>query len=390
MKKIEFRTIAEKNRNVKNIIVVSNRLESFLLIGHKDPDADCIAAQIAFSLLLRRLEKTVVIFLPMPVTEQFNYLLAICKYNGVSIVYGGGPIPEDISAIVILDTPKPEMIARNAAIDRLLADSGIRKIEIDHHLGTDAAYLGDPGYCLVSEASSTCELIGYLCFKFSRYKDMFPGTDFFSRNIALAVLTGVVGDSHMGEYLKSSKERRYYNLLSHFFDRLLVEKPQKNGNTIASVGAIFEALYRFSVQEKQCFDHIIQQRHKSQSISYTALGKEESAELFARYGGEVVATISKLAADTLAEEIGGLGLVAYYDDPSLSNFVQFRLRRSAAFTAVDLRTLLKPLGISNGGGHPGAIGFRTPKEKVSDIHAFTADMVKGMECMLSGKPVCQV
>jgi nanoRNase/pAp phosphatase (c-di-AMP/oligoRNAs hydrolase) len=382
MEKKEIRTIAEKNRYVKNIIDESSRLDSFLLLGHKDPDTDCIASLAAFSLLLRKLEKNAAIFLPAPVMEQFNYLLAICKYNGISVIYGKDPLPDNISALVILDTPKPEMIARNAAIDQLLADPKVRKIEIDHHLGTDAVYAGDPGYCLVSEASSTCELIGYLCFKFSWQKDRFPGTDFFSRNIALAVLTGIVGDSNMGKYLKSSKERWYYSFFSKAFDDLLVEKTRKNTNNMASMEAIFDTIQRFSVREKKCFDCIIEQQQKSKFISYAALGQEESAELFAAYGGELVVNVSKAVADTLAEETEKLGLVAYYDDKSLSNFVQFRLRRSAKFTTLDLRTVLKPIGITNGGGHPGAIGFRVAKEEVPDIHAFTAGIVGTVEGMI--------
>jgi nanoRNase/pAp phosphatase (c-di-AMP/oligoRNAs hydrolase) len=384
MEKREIRTIAEKNRYAKNIIDEADRLDSFLLLGHKDPDTDCIASLAAFSLLLRKLEKEAVISLPAPVMEQFNYLLAICKYNGISIVYGKDPLPEGIEAVVILDTPKPDMIARNAAIDRLLADPEVRKIEIDHHLEADAAFAGDPGYCLVSEASSTCELIGYLCFKFSRQKDRFPGTDFFSRNIALAILTGIVGDSRMGKYLKSAKERWYYSVLSQAFDKLLIEKTKKNSNNMASMEAIFDTIQRFSVREKACFDRIIKQQIKTKFISYTALGKEESAELFGLYGGELVVNVSKAAADTLAEETGSLGLVAYYDDPALSGFVQFRLRRSAKFTALDLRTVLKNLGITNGGGHPGAIGFRVVKAEAPDIHAFTAEIAGKIDGMIAG------
>ncbi|MDR3130767.1 MAG: DHH family phosphoesterase [Treponema sp.] len=382
MEKKEIRTIAEKNRCVKNIIDETARLNSFLLVGHQNPDTDCIASLAAFSLLLRKQEKDVSIFLPMPVMEQFNYLLAICKYNGIDILYDPNSIPKDIAALVILDTPKPEMISSNAVIDQLLSDPGIRKIEIDHHLGADASYAGDPGYCLVSEASSACELIGYLCFKFSRQKDRFPGVDFFSRNIALAVLTGIVGDSHMGKYLKSAKERWYYSILSQAFDKLLVEKTRKNSNNLASMEAIFDTIQLFSVREKLCFDRILKQKLRSEYIFYAALGKEESAELFSRYGNELLVNVSKAAANTLAEDAGKLGLVAYYDDPSLSSFVQFRLRRSAKFTVLDLRTVLKTLGISNGGGHPGAIGFRVLKDEVPDIHAFTAEIACRIDGMI--------
>jgi nanoRNase/pAp phosphatase (c-di-AMP/oligoRNAs hydrolase) len=382
MEKREIQTIAAKSRIAKNIFDESVHLDSFLLLGHRDPDTDCIASLAAFSLILRKLDKAVTIYLPAPVTEQFSYLLAICKYNGISVIYGGDPVPGNISALVIMDTPKPDMIARTAAIDRLLADPAIRKMEIDHHLEADAAYAGDSGYCLVSGASSTCELIGYLCFKFARYQDSSSTTDFFSRNVALAILTGIVGDSHMGKYLKSAKERWYYSLFSRIFDRLLVEKTRKNSNNLASMEAVFDTIQRFSVQEKYCFDRIIKQQRQSNGIRYAALGKEESAELFRLHGNERIINVSKAVADTLAEESGKMGLVAYYDDPSISGFVQFRLRRSAQFTSLDLRTVLKAIGIADGGGHPGAIGFREAKDKIPDIQAFTADIAARIESLI--------
>jgi nanoRNase/pAp phosphatase (c-di-AMP/oligoRNAs hydrolase) len=267
------------------------------------------------------------------------------------------------------------MIAMNDAVAALFKDPTVRKIEIDHHLQSDAVYSGDSGYCLVSEASSTCEHIGYLGFKLAKQMDHMRVRDFFSRNIALAILTGIVGDSHMGKYLKTDKERWYYNTFSSMFDRMLIEKTNKNSRNISSMEVLFDTIQRFSVREQQCFDRILEDRRKSRSIGYIALGKEKSAELFETYGVELIVNVSKAVTDTLAEGCGRLGLVAYYDDPSLSNFVQFRLRRSAKFLDSDLRTVLTGLKIENGGGHPGAIGFRVPKDSIKDLESYTADLV---------------
>jgi nanoRNase/pAp phosphatase (c-di-AMP/oligoRNAs hydrolase) len=374
MPKTEIRTIAEKKRIAANIISALIERDAFVLVGHKDPDSDCIAALAALALIIRKLQKDAVIFLPGAVMEQFSYLLAICKYNGITVLYGKDSIPGDISAIIVLDTPKPEMIALNDSIAGLLKDPAIRKIEIDHHLQSDSEYTGDPGYCLVSEASSTCELIGYLNFKLARQVSRNGETDFFSRNIALAILTGIVGDSHMGKYLKSNKERFYYKIFSAMFDRLLIEKTRKNSRNISSMQAIFDVIERFSVQEKKCFEGIIKKRQKSEAVSFVALGKDESEELFRQYGTELIVNISKAVADTLAEEGGKLGLICYHDPESLSDFIQFRLRRSAQFTSLDLRTVLPVLGISNGGGHPGAVGFRVKQSEVADTLACVRDM----------------
>ncbi|MDR3166496.1 MAG: DHH family phosphoesterase [Treponema sp.] len=380
--KTEIRTIAEKKRRVGNIIEAIQKNDFFLLLGHKDPDTDCIAALVGFALLLSKFQKEATIFLSGPVQEQFNYLLAICKYNNISVLYGKKADLKNISTLVILDTPKPDMIAMDESIARLMEDPSIRKIELDHHLQLDTQYAGDPGYCLVSEASSTCELLGYLALKFAK-KLGITAEEFFSRNIALAVLTGVVGDSQMGKYLKSSRERRYYKMFIGIFDRLLFEKTaqgsaQGRGN-LSSMEAIFDVIQRFSVQEKKCYDGIMALKRKSPSVYYVGLDKAQSADLFAAYGAELMVNISKAVADTLAEECGRLGLVAYYDDTALSDFIQFRLRRGARFSTLDLREVLSTLAIRNGGGHPGAVGFRVKKGEIPDLTAYIEALIARIE-----------
>ena len=94
---------------------------------------------------------------------------------------------------------------------------------------------------------------------------------------------------------------------------------------------------------------------------------EASRFLFSTFGNDTIVAVSKALVDNFAETSGCLGLVGYYDDPSLSPFVQFRLRRSQSFTALDLREALVSLKMTNGGGHPGAVGFRIDRESVPDI-----------------------
>jgi nanoRNase/pAp phosphatase (c-di-AMP/oligoRNAs hydrolase) len=381
LNKTEISTIAEKNRIVNRFHETIKEHDTFLLLGHQDPDTDCIASLVAFALLLVKLQKEVTIYLAAPVMAQFNYLLAICKYNGISIIYGRQDLNESVSAIVVLDTPKPEMIALNDSITSLLASPKIRKLEVDHHLAGDAVYAGDSGYCLVSGASSTCELIGYLILKLS-HRAEYAGIDFFTRNLALAVLTGIVGDSQMGRYLKTNKERFYYRIFSELFSRLLIEKTLKNTRNLSSMEAVFDVIKNFSVQQRRCFEGIMKMKNTEKSIHYVCMNPEKSGEFFQEYGEELIVNVSKAAADTLAEDCGKLGLVVYYDAPSLSDFVQFRLRRSARFIKTDLRDVLTGLNIENGGGHPGAIGFRIKKSEVTDIADYVSKLADRIEDMV--------
>jgi single-stranded DNA-specific DHH superfamily exonuclease len=123
--------------------------------------------------------------------------------------------------------------------------------------------------------------------------------------------------------------------------------------------------------------------HKSPSLFAAALDKEASLDFFNRYSNEVVVNVSKTLSDKLAEESGKLGMVVYCDDPALSNLYQFRLRRAASFDALDLRTVLAALAITDGGGHPGAVGFRIPKGEISSITAYLAGFAEQIEAMIA-------
>jgi nanoRNase/pAp phosphatase (c-di-AMP/oligoRNAs hydrolase) len=382
--KREIRTISEKNRIASNITNEICEKDSFLLIGHKNPDEDCIASLVAFALLLSKFQKKVSISTCGNVQKQLGYLLNICNYNSIRLIQGCGELPSKISAVVILDTPKPSMIDANDEIEKLLKNPGIRKIEIDHHLAADSAYAGDPDYCLVTDASSTCELIGFLALKISKNQqllDRFGIREIFSRNMALAILTGIIGDSKMGKFLKTNREKWFYRTFSAMFDTMLFQKTVKGSHNFSSMDEIFKAIQDLSEEEKECYDKVMTQTKIGDSLGYAVIKARESSALNKRYGNDIIVAVTKAAADKLSEKTGKLGLVVYYDPKEISNFIQFRLRRSHDFMGLDLRTVLEHFKISNGGGHPGAIGFRIEREKIKDLQKYVKNLVTGIEKM---------
>ena len=387
MKKSDIPTIAEKNRIVDSIIGEIAENESFLLVGHKNPDEDCVASLVAFALLLSKFQKRITISTCGSVQDQLQYLLHICTYNLIGLLEGCDETPSDFSTVVILDTPKPSMIDSNEVIDRLLADPAVRKIEIDHHLQADALYSGDPGFRLVANASSTCELIGFLALKIAKKRDLldrFEITELFSRNLALAILTGIIGDSKMGKFLKTNRERWYYRTFSSMFEKMLYQKTLKDSANFSSMEEIFKVIQSLSAVEKECLERVMKKRQKNRSLNLIVLDAAESAELDEKYGNDVIIAVTKAAADKLAEDNGRLGLVVYYDGADVSNFIQFRLRRSPDFSVLDLRTILDRFKIANGGGHPGAIGFRFEKGSVEDLDSYVDKLAAGIEGMIEG------
>ncbi len=405
VRKHDITTIGEKNRVVTNIIEAFIRRERFLIVGHENPDEDCIASMVGVGLLLSKLSKPVSICTTAEMPPHYQYLLEICRFNSIGVnapccehavpdkagaADGSSTRASDdaqgarIDTVIICDTAKPEMLHTTPAVERLLNDPDVLKIEIDHHLDADSRYSGDEGHCLVAAASSAAELVGYLGCKLSSRVDVIREYDIeevFSRNMVLAVLTGIVGDTQMGKFIKSRKEHRFYNTFSDMFNRLLAQKTTKQTN-FNNMKQVYSELRSLSASQEELYEHLIAQRRLSRSVAYIALDADESAEVYSRFEPDTVVSVARAIADELAEESGRLSLIAYYDPPEVSDLVQFRMRRAVSFKDLDLRSLLERFELANGGGHEGAIGFRVPKLVIEDFAEFVEMLVTRTEALI--------
>jgi nanoRNase/pAp phosphatase (c-di-AMP/oligoRNAs hydrolase) len=223
--------------------------------------------------------------------------------------------------------------------------------------------------------------VGHILLKLKARQDLLDKhqvSELFPRNLVLAILTGIIGDSNMGQYLKSHREKRYYQIFSTMFNDLLSRRTTKKSNFFTA-DQLFGELQRLSNNEKGCFNYMMLRRRMSTSIGYVALDEKEAAPLFVDCDEDTVVSTARVVADKLAEENGKLGLVAYYDNPARSDLVQFRLRRSSVWKQYDLRNLLARFSIQNGGGHEGAIGFRIPRSEITDFRAYIEKLVQGIE-----------
>lgn len=378
MKKQDIRSIAAKNRVFDKIIFTMISRENFLIMGHKNADEDCIASMVAVSLMAKKLGKSVSILLTEQVNEKFLYLLNICRYNAINIISDCGDILYEVDSICVVDTPKPTMLQSCQGANSLLEKPGVAVIEIDHHLAADSRYIGDEELRLVAEASSTCELIGYLALKMQK-KDsilkLFDVDDLFTRNFVLAVLTGIVGDSKMGKFLKSRREEWFYKLFSETFSHMLSEKTSADSKNLSSMSEVFNEITRLSKIEERCFNYFMDHKRRSGTLVYTALPREKTDPLPAEFDIDLFVSTARSVTDALAEESGTLGMVVYYDPPEVSDLVQFRIRRSHTFRSLDLRRILEEAGIENGGGHEGAIGFRVRRKAISDLADYLGKLI---------------
>ncbi len=384
-KKREIPTIAEKNRIVSNIIEALDGRDDFLLSGHENPDEDCVSSMVAMGLLLSKLSKRVAMLVCSEIKNNFRYLLSICEYNSIDIIEDCSNLPESISTLIVLDTPKPSMLMEYRKMNDLFTDDSVLVIEIDHHLEADSIYCGDPGYRLVTVASSASELVGLIALKLGYRNDLmekYQIDNVLSRNFVLATLTGIIGDSKMGKYLKTRREKRFYRLFSTIFDSMLTEKTFQDSSNFSNMEEVYREINRLSEREEQCYRYFLKRRRQWRYIHSIIIDAEESEELAGLYDHETIVSIARATADRLAETSGYVSLVSYYDDPDHSRLVQFRMRRNQHFKSLDLRDILGVLAIENGGGHPGAIGFRIESDRISDLGNAVRRIIDTTESMI--------
>jgi nanoRNase/pAp phosphatase (c-di-AMP/oligoRNAs hydrolase) len=374
-------TIKQKNVIIDNIIDTIINKHSFLLCGHKSPDEDCIASMVAMAIILNKFDKLAMIYLGSQVPENLTYLISICKYNSIKVLGPKTPIRVNFDALIFCDTPKRSMLDINNRIEQMIDGGSIVKIEIDHHIGGDGEYIGDEGYCFVTEASSSSELVGFMALKLRAKKNLLHRyliSDPFSRNLVLSILTGIVGDTQKGQYLKSRREKRYYDIFSNMYNSILMRMTVRETN-FTNLEEVFTELQHLTQKEEQCFEYIMSREKSSRSIGYIVLGPEEMYYLHNQFDDETIILVTKAIANQLAEKSGKLSLICYYDRPETTGLVQFRMRRSHSFKNFDLREILRLFSFDNGGGHEGAVGFRIEQSKIGDINDYVNKFIRQLE-----------
>lgn len=380
--KRNFSSIAERGRTIDRILSLIGEKNTFLLIGHELPDEDCISSLVAAALLIVKFRKSVSIYIRDQIPAQLAYMQQICMYNKITIHRGPlytGPKPD---VVFVLDTPKPEMIAGNQDISPFLSNPAIPVVEIDHHLSADAALSGTPDYCLVAKATSTCELLTLVCIKLNNDKAALARygiESLFSRNIVLALLTGIIGDTRFGLTVKTNRDQFFYRCYTSFLSKILRKTHRKNSSNYSSMTDISNSIQSMSVAERDIYQMLLDHSRYSGRTGYVALDAEESLNILGRIDYTIFVKVVKSVTDFLSEQSGTIGMTSYYDMPEVSNLIQFRIRVSRDASGIDLRSILLDFNITDGGGHPGAIGFRMEKNAVPDYREYVDRLLEKIE-----------
>ena len=383
-KKRAFSTIAEKNAAMERILNSIKDKNSFLLLGHTGVDEDCIAALVSMAIVLTKFGKSPVIYMAERIPDQLLYLANICAYNKIPVLHDSAGITGQPDVVCILDTPKLSMLSADEKIRSFF--SGALVLEIDHHLQADATTCGQPGYCYVNRASSTCELLAGICYKLNRRTALLKKyhiEEFLTRNLALCLLTGIIGDTKLGSTLKTNREKFFYRYFTQYFTRILIKSYRKNSGNYTDIEDIFSTVQQFSAEEKEIHQELLAFSHFSKQTGAIFLTEPQSADFLQKHSGQTFVKVIKTVTDFLAERSGKIGVTAYYDSPYAGGKIQYRLRAAPGCTAVDFRKILETFRITDGGGHPGAVGFRLDSGKFSaeQIREFQYQLIRTLDAL---------
>ena len=371
-------TIGARNRVIKNLYRLVNTRRSFLILGHQNPDEDCYASVAACALILRKFGKHVSIFLEVPPPENLKFLNSICKYNKINVYYTTMPTIKSIDVVCILDVPKPDMIAADGCIYDFLNNPAIPRVELDHHFGSDAAYSGDPDYTLALHASSTCEILCRLCYKIANHPEVrmrYSIDELYSRNLVLTLLTGMLGDAKMGNYLSIVLDRMVFDYFSKHLNLMLrISTRSENTQKIASMEKLLNVLETSDAETEKAYNLIMDQAVYTGRIGRVILPEADSTAFFDTIEYAQFLGMIKVATNAIAEKSGGVGISVYYDSPKKSNKIQCRIRLCEAARGIDLHPVLAHFKITDGGGHPGAIAFRLPRDFATPLDVFFAEI----------------
>ena len=371
-------TIGARNRVIKNIYQLVTKRRSFLILGHKNPDEDCYASVAACALILRKFGKHVSIFWEVPPPENLKFINSICKYNKVNVYYTTMPTIKSTDVLCILDVPKPDMIAADGCIYDFLNNPAIPCVELDHHFDSDAAYSGDPDYALVLHASSTCEILCRLCYKLANHPEIrqrYSIEELYSRNLVLALLTGMLGDAKMGNYLATVHDKEVFDYFSKHLNLMLrISTRSENTQKIASMEKLLNVLETSDAETEKIYNLIMDQAIYTGRIGRVILSEADSVSFFDAIDYTQFLGMIKVATNAIAEKSGGVGISVYYDSPKKSNKIQCRIRLCAAARGVDLHPVLAHFKITDGGGHPGAIAFRLPHDFDTPLDVFFTEI----------------
>jgi nanoRNase/pAp phosphatase (c-di-AMP/oligoRNAs hydrolase) len=298
-----------------------------LIAPHAKPDPDAIGASVAMAIYLKTSSIKSAIFVK-EADKLPPFLMGIIKEEALQII---NSITSQYGGLIVLDTAGEQLM--EDAVKELL-HANIKTVDIDHHIGEKM--MASPSLTLTSDkVSSVSELLAKL----------FEGE--ISKNMAAALLAGILFDTKNLHFMVGKET---LSVVAELEMRAGIKRDE-----------LYAQLNDLSAADRtlidKCLSRLADNRVTINGIVYNIK--------------TVVVTKDELSTDNrnwrkaLQDEMGfghkaDIVLLVYYDPVKGKHRGSLSLYNNG--TKLDLRPTAK--AISEGGGHPGAVGFDLSDEHV--------------------------
>jgi len=324
-----------------NLLRTINRAQTPLLAIHIRPDGDALGAVIALALYQKARGQEPKIFLPEKEMAFIpNIFKKIIEKKGLEVVHEiAGQSYQDV---ILLDTPGSHRLEEPVRKMLEEASGTVNIVDIDHHLGEKLMAPAEKS--LVSaKVSSASELL------FS----ILP-QDQVSQSMARCLLAGIIDDTANLNFMVKTETRTRVKQL----ERLAGISKEE---TYVSLRALTAADQDLSAQ---AIKRAVTTSINGYKMTWVAVSQEELTDHHANWRRAVEEQIG------FSTQKPDIVLVMYYD--TKKNVYRGGLKAYNNGEGLDFRPVAK--AISDGGGHPGAVGFNLPNHDPKNPAA-TVDMV---------------
>ncbi|MFQ5673229.1 MAG: bifunctional oligoribonuclease/PAP phosphatase NrnA [Nitrospinales bacterium] len=364
-------------KNLQEAVSLIQNHETFFFSADLDPDS--VGSMLSLSLYLRLLGKKVYMVLAEGLGQGLDFMHKIIEFNSINVIPSEQDIvsiKDKVDLVIFFDTANTKLVPFYSAICKHLLSRNVPVIEIDHHFGADSEEMTEYGIKLFRRANANTEIVAELLASLEKTNPDFPNP-FHQRNILLALITGLLGDTLGGKVVPLKEDYTYwmetlgdtFSSMTHG-DKADDDKPSGDKKIhFSSSGQIFNYMNRLDDEKQQCINLFTQKLDTRGGVACLNLLDSTYAQVkdvCRPFDSEWFSEVRLFLVNMVPEQAGKVGII-YFNGKNAGgeDCIFIKLRRAVNYAGFDLRETEQEIrrvfpgdSYMGGGGHPGAVSFR--------------------------------
>ena len=363
--------------NLKEAVALIQKNQNFIFCADLDPDS--VGSMLALSLYLNSLGKKVYIVMSGSLGDNVNFFEKIIEYNSLKIVKNENSIKrikDDVQSVIFFDTANSKLVPFYSTILEEILSKSPPVIEIDHHFGADSEEITNYGIKLFRNANANTEIIAELLSNLNEANPEFPNP-FLQRNILIALITGLLGDTIGGKVVPFEEDFKYWiDALGNSLESVTrwragdgKRTADKKLQKFSSPDQVQRHMSRLDEAKQFCLDTIMKSVELSSGVaSLNILNStyENIKEISPPYDSDWFSEIRGFLLNAVPESSGKVGIIYFHGkNAEGKDSIFMKIRRAIDYSGFDLRESERKIKelfpgdeYMGGGGHPGAVSYR--------------------------------